>query len=213
MLAGAVPFTSVSKRAWARLFIACTLSLVLHLALLTGIPVRRAGEMTSAVSAIYARIEPVAPESVQRETPPEIDFSAPTRAKPPAPDKTKPYEPRSNLSDGTGLPIAGDPTYYAAKQLDVYPRALAPIKLDFPEAAAEARVDGQLLVLLLIDEFGFVNEASVVEARPEGYFEEAALAILRAVRFSPAQKQGRAVKSRALLQLNYSHGDPQGEVR
>ena len=69
------------------------------------------------------------------------------------------------------------------------------------------------MVLLLIDEFGVVNDASIVEAEPPGYFEEAALAVFRAARFSPAQKQGKPVKSRALLQVNYIYGESQAAVR
>ena len=68
-------------------------------------------------------------------------------------------------------------------------------------------------MLLLIDEFGGVNEASVVESQPEGYFEDAALAVFRAARFSPAQKQGRAVKSRVLLQVKYLYGQSSGAMR
>ena len=101
------------------------------------------------------------------------------------------------------LPLIRDPTYYAAKQLDVYPLPLTEIKFDYPESAAAERIDGRLLMLLLIDEFGVVNEASVVEAHPEGYFEESALAVFRATRFSPAQKQGRPVKSRVLMHVRY----------
>jgi protein TonB len=105
------------------------------------------------------------------------------------------------------VPFIRDPTYYPAKQLDVYPQPLNPIRLDYPESAAKSKLDGRVLVLLLIDEFGVVNDASVVEAQPEGYFEDAALAVFRAARFSPAQKQGNAVKSRVMLQVKYLYGD------
>ena len=68
-------------------------------------------------------------------------------------------------------------------------------------------------MLLLIDEFGVVNEASVVEAHPEGYFEESTLSVFRAARFSPAQKQGHAVKSRVLLQVRFVYGESEGAMR
>ncbi len=70
-----------------------------------------------------------------------------------------------------------------------------------------------MLLLLLIDEFGAVNEASVVEAQPEGYFEETTLSVFRATRFSPAQKQGHPVKSRVLLQVKYLYRDNEGAAR
>ena len=106
-----------------------------------------------------------------------------------------------------------DPTYYPAKQLDIYPQPVGQIRLDYPESAASAKVDGRLVVLLLIDEFGIVNDASIVEAQPEGYFEDAALAVFRGARFSPGQKQGRAVKSRVLLQVKYLYGQSAGALR
>jgi len=87
------------------------------------------------------------------------------------------------------------------------------IRLDYPESAASAKVDGRLVVLLLIDEFGMVNDASIVEAQPEGYFEDAAFAVFRSARFSPGQKQGRAVKSRVLLQVKYLYGQSAGALR
>ena len=62
------------------------------------------------------------------------------------------------------------------------PQPLTPIRLDYPDAAANARVDGRLTIWLLIDEFGVVNDVSVADAKPEGYFEEAALAVFRAAR-------------------------------
>lgn len=221
MLAGTANLNPVSKRAWSRLLVACALSLFLHVALLTGIPVYPAGGVVNAVSAIYARLEPAAPESAARSEPTEVALpdapktaaSALNHAKRNSATNSEPAATPPFLPGAIDLPPMRDPTYYPARQLDVYPRALASIRLDYPAAAADARVDGQLLVLLLIDEFGVVNDASIVEAKPEGYFEEAALAALRAVRFSPAQKQGRPVKSRALLQINYARSEQQGVVR
>jgi protein TonB len=116
-------------------------------------------------------------------------------------------------STGVELPLIRDPTYYPAKQLDVYPEPLAAIRLDYPDTAANARIDGRLTVQLLIDEFGVVNEVSVVDAKPEGYFEEATLAVFRGARFSPAQKQGHAVKSRVVLQVKYLYGESVGAQR
>jgi protein TonB len=101
------------------------------------------------------------------------------------------------------LPLASDPTWYPAKQLDVLPRALAPIRPIYPNTPAEAETGGRVLLLLLIDESGEVTEAAVVEADPEGYFEESALTAARSARFEPGSRAGRRVKSRVLVELNY----------
>ncbi len=218
---------SALKQNGSRLLVACTLSLLLHLALLLGIPVYPTGGVPQVVHPIYARLEPAAnsepqPQEttlipaektrvpVRAETRPE---AAATKGEPKRVSRQVPTEPAPASIAGIGLPSSRDPTYYPAKQLDVYPQPLEPVKLNYPDGAAAQRLDGILLLLLLIDEFGVVNDASVVEARPEGYFEEAALSIFRATRFSPAQKQGHPVKSRVLLQLRYSYGDSAGAVR
>ena len=221
----------VSKQAWSRLLVACSLSLLLHLALLAGIPVNPAGGVPDVVSTIYARLEPATPAAATNREPPvqkavlvpadktTVAADEGEQQKPAAtkaelkPQPKSATEPPSSPSRGLELPLIRDPTYYPAKQLDVYPQPLTPIRLNYPDAAAAERVDGRLLLLLLIDEFGAVNEASVVEAQPEGYFEETTLSVFRATRFSPAQKQGHPVKSRVLLQVKYLYRDNEGAAR
>jgi protein TonB len=226
----------VSKQAWLRLFAACALSLLLHVALLVGVPVNPTGGLPKVVSMITARLEPaapapsdVAPATVEAEITDEQRVSA-ILADPPAAivgnrqlsrnpppdlraDEQRAADPAPAPNAGIEVPLIRDPTYYAAKQLDVYPQPLAAIRLEYPETAAYARVDGSLTVLLLIDEFGIVNDVSVVDAKPEGYFEEAAMAVFRGARFSPAQRQGHAVKSRVMLQVKYLYGNSASAAR
>ena len=214
---------SALKQNWSRLFVAGTLSLLLHLALL-GVPVNPTGGVPRVVPTIHVRLEPAvdsapppreaAPASPEMPAAPAREDARrkPAAAKPGK--KRKPAaESISPPAGGLELPLSRDPTYYPAQQLDVYPQPLTPIKLSYPDFAAAQRVDGQLLLRLLIDEFGVVDEASVVESRPEGYFEEGALTILRATRFSPARKQGQPVKSRVLLQVSFTYGDREAATR
>ena len=117
---------------------------------------------------------------------------------------------RGSSSGGEAQGVAGipDPTFYPARQLDVYPRLVAPLQVQYPQAAAQTQVSGHALVLLLIDELGVVQEASVVHAEPKGYFEEAAIAEFAAVRFVPARKDSRIVRSRVLVDLKFSPEGP-----
>ena len=213
----------VSRRARLRLMVAIALSLALHFVLLVYVSVRPTGSASSAAATIYARLERATPEpAADGHPPPDMLIPAKTAAVAPArivasqplapqprveaepsPEPNPVDPPSSSSAIYFDLPLIRDPTYYPAKQLDVYPLPLTEVKFDYPESAAAERIDGRLLMLLLIDEFGVVNEASVVEAHPEGYFEESALAVFRATRFSPAQKQGRPVKSRVLMQVRY----------
>lgn len=228
----AVTLDPASKHAPARLLIACLLSLVLHVALLLGVPVNPTGGAPSATFTIYARLEPAASETqaeIVTEPQPPVETVQEKRATsasvdPLAEPVTKQPEPKpapkpaaavppSSPSAGIEVPLIRDPTYYPAKQLDAYPQPLTPIRLHYPETAVADRVDGRLLMLLLIDEFGVVTEASVVEAEPTGYFEEAARSVFRVTRFAPGMKQGHAVKSRVLVRVRYVYGESEGSVR
>jgi protein TonB len=90
--------------------------------------------------------------------------------------------------------------------VDVHPSPQQPVRPEYPDEAGMQGVAGNITLLLLIDERGVVREASVMEANPEGYFEESALGAFRAARFAPAQKNGRAVKSRVLIRVTYELG-------
>jgi protein TonB len=88
-----------------------------------------------------------------------------------------------------------DPTYYTARSLDVYPRALTALNLGLQAA------DGKVRAMVLIDESGTVNEVREIEA---GALEtgNAVRDLLLRTRFTPASKDGRVVKAQLLLSLN-----------
>jgi protein TonB len=100
-----------------------------------------------------------------------------------------------------------DPTYYAARELDVYPALEAALELHYPAGAAASKTSGRVLLLVLIAATGVVDEASVVEAEPAGVFDRDALRALLAARFRPALRNGRAVKSRLLVDVTYGWGE------
>lgn len=124
---------------------------------------------------------------------------APTAARPP-PEKKRQDTP----SVITEVP---DTTYYAARQLDQYPELKAELELTFPADVAASESAGYVLLLVLIDAEGRVNDASVVEAAPEGVFDEEAKGALLRARFKPALKDGRAVRSRLIVHVTYGKPD------
>jgi protein TonB len=224
----------VSRRARLRLLVAIALSLALHFVVLLSVSVSPTGVAPNVAATIYARLEPATPELAADGHPPPDALLIPAETAPVAaaePVESKPLslqpqieaEPKPVPNPITPptyssaiefeVPLIRDPTYYPAKQLDVYPLPLTAIKFNYPDSAAAERIDGRVLMLLLIDEFGVVNEASVVEAHPEGYFEENTLSVFRATRFSPAQKQGHAVKSRVLMHVRYRYDENEDAVR
>jgi TonB family protein len=93
-----------------------------------------------------------------------------------------------------------DLTYYGARQLDVYPMLTGALELRHPGATeAKARV----LLLVLIDAAGIVDDASVVESVAPGQWDETARRALMTARFKPALRSGRPVKSRLLIEIDY----------
>jgi protein TonB len=203
----------------ARLALAVLVSAALHASLIFGVAVRRPSA-APASEPILARIQAV-PDAAARppESPPRAE---PERrlAQPPGPElavarsrpavtnaasATEPIQqarpPPAEALPPVEMPLLLDPTWYPAAQLDVFPTALAPVRPGYPQAAADADVAGEVTLLLLIDETGRVHESTVLDARPAGTFEEAALEAFRAARFTPGQRDGRNVRSRLLVKV------------
>ena len=99
------------------------------------------------------------------------------------------------------LPAAADPTYYGARDLDVYPRPVAPLELDrIAEGIAAA---GRVAVTLQIDEQGTVSNVAFTGPAPDE-LKEGLRAALAATRFLPARKDGHAVRSRLNLSVDFT---------
>lgn len=108
-------------------------------------------------------------------------------------------------------PVTVDqPLYFAAREVDVRAELVKQIDLVYPVKAYEMRLPGRVVVRILINEHGAVDEASVLEATPSGIFEEAALAATQALQFRPAQKYGRNVKSQKTIEVTF---DPYESIR
>jgi protein TonB len=205
--------------------VACVLSGMLHLIILA-VPVNPTGGMPNVISTIQARLEPAmtddgaatlsqvdpVPENPQPQIAETAEKPVPVKAQPEAAPKPASKAP-SSPGGGIEVPLIRDPTYYPARQLDVYPQPVVMIQPKCPDAAVAQRINGRVQLLLLIDEFGVVNEASVADAQPAGIFDDAAAQAFRVARFVPAQKQGNHVKSRVVLRVNFLCGDTEAAVR
>jgi hypothetical protein len=104
------------------------------------------------------------------------------------------------------LPQPVDMNWYGAHELDSYPRALAPLRFDHPPGAGLENTGARLLVWLRIDEHGQVVEVAAGEAGVPERLVEATRASVAAVKFVPALKDERAVKSRLLLRIDFVRG-------
>ena len=98
------------------------------------------------------------------------------------------------------LPQPGDATYYTARSLDIFPRALTALELGPQPSAGKARAT------VLIDESGTVNEVRAIEAGAVDIASAMRDLLLR-TRFTPASKDGRLVKAQLLVSVDYGADD------
>jgi len=126
---------------------------------------------------------------------PVVPYAGPRRIEPAAqPSEARAAQPAAVTS---ALPLAPDPHYYPARDLDSYPWPLAPLPLDRP---AGERV-GTVRLEMMIDETGIVRDVVFVQPARPGQAEEGLRAALAATHFMPARKDGRAVRSRITLSV------------
>jgi len=206
----------VSQAAFARLSVAVVLSTALHLYLIYGLALQPTHSPADRLSVINAQLLPgaavmkqhalEAPAAQRRRLPPaqpQVLPSLPEPIETPVPAAQAP--PAENRSPEPEVSTAGfpDPVHYAARDLDVYPQPLNRIEPAYPQTALAGEIGGSVTLLLLIDESGRVTNASVVDAFPPDVFDESALRALAATAYSPAQKNGRVVRSRILVKVDY----------
>lgn len=220
-------FKLFGERTNQKAALALLISLAFHLAVIYGVNVQPARQDSVRHAVIEARLGSVVPpqeriialdpsqsaNAVSDEIHPVVAEapSAPQSAAETTPSVTQPLPIVGEQSalPALDIPLADDPTYYPAKQVDIHPIALHPITPQYPQIATVDNMEGEVTLLLLIDESGVVREISVADARPEGYFEESAINAFRNARFAPAKKNGRDVKSRALIRVQYQMKDQQ----
>ena len=80
-------------------------------------------------------------------------------------------------------------------ELDKLPEPLSVIHPFYPPLAAQQRVSTTIIITALISENGDVTEVKVLRGDPRFGFNEAAIRAMRAVRFTPAIKDGKRVKT------------------
>jgi periplasmic protein TonB len=105
----------------------------------------------------------------------------------------------SSMQPASELPAA--PQYRAAGSLDPGPKPLSDINPDYPARAGQQQ--GLVVLRLLINEQGVVDNVAVVRATPAGYFEESALDAFGKALFSPGKLLGVAVKSQITVEVEF----------
>jgi len=211
-MSGAVHFrpSAYSRAEVTRLGPALAASALMHLALLSapppGSPWRGVASYPGG-APITVRLAPVPIPVLDVPVSPEPEARPMPRQ--PGPQAGSAERVRSQFSPSVAaqagtevvaLPQAADPSYYTARDLDSYPRPLAPFRID---RAAGDRA-GEVRLEILIDERGIVQDIAIAGPAAPARVEEELRAALAATRFLPAQKDGRAVRSRIVLSVSFA---------
>jgi len=88
--------------------------------------------------------------------------------------------------------------------VDQVPRILEKVKPLYPEHARRQHKTGVVTLKFQVDAEGRVHQPSVVEALPQGVFEESALGAIVRWRFAPAMRQGRPVPTWLILPVRFT---------
>ena len=93
------------------------------------------------------------------------------------------------------------PAYLLGANLDVGPQPIGEIEPEYPESANLQ--EGKVVVRVLINEAGSVDNVAVLRSAPAGLFEHSALEAFGKARFSPGRAAGVAVKSQITVEVHF----------
>lgn len=212
----------------SRIVTAVALSAALHLSFIYGIaprPGARARPIAPLAARLIpemipetpapaaSRLTPAPPLAVERVASSVLSVPAaapevPLVSTPPSNGAQRFERREDSVLPKADLPFPVDLQWYEGRDLDTYPRANSSLDAPYPAFAQAEGVRGTVTLLLAIDETGAVHDASIVNAEPPGYFEEAALNCARRAQFVPGEKDGHPVRSRIIVKLRYAPQDP-----
>jgi periplasmic protein TonB len=144
-----------------------------------------------------------------------LAVSAPESDVPPQHDA--PRSPSSNTIRKASDARAGPPvevgqsfpfdTYLSVSDVDVRSEPINEVLLYYPTVAYIRRLDGVVQFRLFISAQGELDKAELIDAKPRGIFEEAAWDAVNKLKFSPASKNGRPVKSQKTIDVVFDPND------
>jgi protein TonB len=84
---------------------------------------------------------------------------------------------------------------YAQEQLDQRPAISRRVDPEYPDRARQIRLQGKVVVEMVVDSAGLPRACVIHSAEPPGYFEQAALEAAGKFRFSPGRIRGVPVST------------------
>ena len=104
----------------------------------------------------------------------------------------------------TGNPAATAPEVAPGPAYDERPRVLKKVDPEYPRLAKMTGVEGIVVLLILIDESGNVEEIEVVKSLGNTGCDEAAVKAIKQWRFAPAMRQGRPIAARVTMPVLFN---------
>ncbi len=102
-------------------------------------------------------------------------------------------------SESVSIPLPGT-VYYRLSELDERPQIQTQTEPEFP-LHVDPGVVGSVVLKLLIDQNGLVEDAIVVSSQPEGVFDVAAVSAFKKASFLPGKKAGKSVKTQLAIEV------------
>lgn len=121
-------------------------------------------------------MEPIEIDRTPRDSGLEIDIGVP------------PFEP-VRVKDDTKIPLGFS---------DGERMPLVRVQPQYPRRALERGIEGSVVVEFTVTEHGTVENARVIEASPQGYFERAALNAISKFKYKPTVVYGKAYASKGV---------------
>lgn len=193
-----------------RLMAGLALSAVVHLALVMGIGVKPSAYAPSRPLEVYLLPEAISVDAERATRVPPASFVREPDSAAPS-ERSHPQQPPVPLHSEALAPSAPEAPllqleaplvrYYTAREVDVRAEQINEVDLVYPKRAYENRTKGKVLLRIYINEHGGIDNATILESTPSGIFEEAALEATLSLRFKPAVKASRNVKSLKTIEV------------
>ena len=193
---------------YRRLAAAIGVSVGLHLLLALAVgPLSPASTAAPAVGVMTVTIaaEPATQGTLVADQPTTAaDTSGPERAEDRSAGHEKPPAPGARVAIA---PAPATPNYFLASEVDVPAQVINDVLLRYPPEAFERGIEGEVILRIYINEAGTIDDIEIRNAVPKGLFEDAALEAAWQLRYSPALKNGRAVRNVRTISIVFDPSD------
>ena len=173
---------------------------------LSSVELSFAEEETAEAAPSAAAPEPVPPPKDPDPEPPPPVAPDPLPALPPepsAPSLPDPEPPRPVPEAPPPEPEANAAAAPRQAKIDAPPRPKKAIRPEYPRLSRLRGEQGDVIVEIVVNERGTVDEVTVVASSGYAELDAAAVKAAKAAKFNPAKADGAAVRSTARLTLNF----------